>query len=129
MLYLPAVLAYGFGHEFLGNFVCSIDGIDAATTTDSVLNEWRQAEPVVMNIQGQDRAVRIDSKFEYKWFEVEIVLHVDFWVGNADGSDMQKWNYMKFDSGKVDAGWGIGSSQDNVEETADAPGLYKCRNV
>ena len=127
MLYLPVVLAYGF--EYFGNFVCSIDGIDAAISSHSSRDEWNQTEPVVMNIQGQDRAVRIDSKFEYKWFEVEIVLHVDFWVGNADGSDMQKWNYMKFDSEKVEAGWGINSSQDNVEETADAPGLYKCRNV
>ena len=125
MLYLSIVLG-----EYLSNFVCSIDGIDAATTTDSVLNEWKQTGPVVMNIQGQDRAVRIDSKFEYKWFEVEIVLHVDFWVGNADGSDMQKWNYMKFDTvDSYQGGWDISAVQNNVEETADAPGLYKCRNV
>ena len=129
MLYLQTVLAFGF--EYFGNFICSIDGIDAAISSHSARDEWTQSNPVVMNIQGQDRTVRIDSIFEeeYAWFEYKMILDVDFWVGNADGSDMQKWNYMKFDTVKDYGYYSIESSQNDVEETADAPGLFKCRNA
>ena len=153
MLYLPTVLALPFFHDLYywgtvatewndahyGSFVCSIDGVDAAVNVNPVWNEWNQSDPVVVNIQGQDRTLRIDSIYQsrgtYPFEDVALVLDVDFWVGNADGSDMQKWNYMRFDVDYIkpvdDQHYGYGgirSSQSDVEETdAYVPGRYKCR--
>ena len=162
MIYLTTVLALpdffdffysssggisAWDEEHYGSFVCSIDGVDAAINLNPVWEEWNfsypkeNGVPTVVHLQGQDRALRIDAIYkphdEYT-SGVRIVLEVDFWVGNADGSDMQKWNYMRLEAQWVKTTeqhygyWNIDPIQNDVadpEIDSNYPGEYKCRNV
>ncbi len=142
MIYLATALALE------GNIICSIDGVNATMNTFPQWDKWshsypKDRAPDVVHLQGQDRALRIDAIYKYKdesSLDPDRVLAVDFWVGNADGTDMTKWNYYRFDvelitpaeSSRFYKYFAIKADQSGVSDPQidpKYPGDYRCVNV
>ena len=150
MIGLPTALAFSFyealidgkyPNERYGNIVCSIDNVDMATNVNFKWDEWNQSDPVKVFLQGELRTVQISAIYQphdaWSPSGANIVLEVDFWVGDADNNNREKWNYMRKylywvqgPSNHFDDYVGIAETENNVLDTeVDHPGEYKCRNV